>query len=127
MEEELGGAACEYCGDPGGASALILCENSHLGCLGGRHLYCFLPVKRELGAEEFYCDMCRTHRVREAAAKTRAEEAAAAAAAAEAAQPPPPKRQRLESRGGFAPGGRHLAALDYIYVLRQRGCRSIVY
>lgn len=108
MEEELGGAVCDFCGDAGGASALILCENSHLGCMGGRHLYCFLTVKRELGQEEFYCDMCCAHRVREAAAKTRAEEAAAAAAAVEAAQLPPPKRQRVESRGGCAPR-RHIA------------------
>ena len=94
MEEELGGAVCEYCGDAGGARAMLLCENSFLGCIGGRHLYCWLPVKREL-AEDFYCDMCCGHRTREAAAKARAEEAAAAAAAVEVAHLPPPKRQRF--------------------------------
>lgn len=57
------GAFCEVCGDWGGATSLIVCENSSLGCPSGQHLYCFVPVRQMADLQgEFYCSLCTAHR-----------------------------------------------------------------
>ena len=57
------------CGDTGGATRLVLCENIDAGCLGGVHLYCCVPLRSEPPSEAWYCSDCRA--VRKAAAATR--------------------------------------------------------
>ncbi|KAK9795942.1 hypothetical protein WJX73_010277 [Symbiochloris irregularis] len=52
---------CQTCGDHGGASAFVECENVQHGCIGGQHLYCFNPPRKgdQLPIGKFYCKYCR--------------------------------------------------------------------
>lgn len=61
--------APQVCGDTGGATRLVLCENIDAGCLGGVHLYCCVPLRSEPPSEAWYCSDCQA--VRKAAAATR--------------------------------------------------------
>ncbi|PRW21144.1 PHD and RING finger domain-containing 1 isoform X3 [Chlorella sorokiniana] len=63
---------CEVCGDTGGATRLVLCENVDAGCLGGVHLYCCVPLRSEPPSEAWYCSECQAVRKEAAAARMRA-------------------------------------------------------
>ncbi|KAL4420715.1 hypothetical protein ABPG75_010371 [Micractinium tetrahymenae] len=60
---------CEVCGDTGGAHSMMICENTDLGCLGGIHLYCCVPLRTEAPTEAWYCSQCS--QVRQEAAKAK--------------------------------------------------------
>lgn len=51
-------ATAQVCGDTGGATRLVLCENAARGCLGGIHLYCCIPLRAEPWADAWYCSEC---------------------------------------------------------------------
>lgn len=62
----------QVCGDTGGATRLVLCENVDAGCLGGVHLYCCVPLRSEPPSEAWYCSECEAVRKEAAAARLRA-------------------------------------------------------
>lgn len=68
----LGPLSPQVCGDTGGATRLVLCENVDAGCLGGVHLYCCVPLRSEPPSEAWYCSECQVARKEAAAARLRA-------------------------------------------------------
>ena len=65
----LGPLSPQVCGDTGGATRLVLCENVDAGCLGGVHLYCCVPLRSEPPSEAWYCSECQVARKEAAAAR----------------------------------------------------------
>ena len=68
----LGPLSPQVCGDTGGATRLVLCENVDAGCLGGVHLYCCVPLRSEPPSEAWYCSECQAARKEAAAVRLRA-------------------------------------------------------
>ena len=89
----------QVCGDTGGATRLVLCENADRGCLGGVHLYCCMPLRSEPPTDAWHCAECSAALVKATAlAQQRAKQRAAEANARRQARQQQKRRRKEEQQ-----------------------------
>ncbi|KAL4857588.1 PHD and RING finger domain-containing protein 1 [Chlorella vulgaris] len=98
---------CQICGDTGGATRMLQCENADRGCLGGIHLYCTIPVRSEPPTDAWYCFECQAarqameaHFIEQAQQRAKSRGADAASGHEEQGRRKRRRRQQTESTAG---------------------------